>query len=268
MRLDGHMSAGPTLADAPLPIPGAPVPDAGAGWPERQLAILAQLAEAGLEIALALKARIVETAAPKSETEAADAGSARALACADLARAFDRASRAVRLSIALRERVLKDAAAGCASAEEARKQRAGRVQRIVGRIVRTQHAGAAMRQALERAASERLFDADITGDLGGRSIGAVVAQICADLGLTPPWLALADEAWAQAEIGERPPGSPYAAWPDLPPEAFGGEGPEPEDPDGLEDGDEDRDVDDGDEGPDGPRAGWPSGRPAARRADE
>ena len=229
------MPIGPDIAappaHAPVSAPGGLVTaDAGA-WSERRLAILSELAEAGLEIALALKTRIVETAAAEP-----DPASARA--CADLAQAFDRASRAVRMSLALRERLLKDGAFGKAAARtaapEARAQRAERVQRIVGRVVKAGYKEGPLRDILERQARERLFDPDITGELLDRPIGELVARICADLGLSPDWLALAREAWAQAEITERPAGSPYAAWPDLPPED-----PDPEDPDEDLEGEDD-----------------------------
>ena len=202
----------PTPADTLAPTPGGSV---GAdAWNERQLAILSELAEAGLEIALALKARIVATAAAEPDAESAGA-------CADLARAFDRASRAVRMSIALRQRVLKEAAgvaqATRAAARFARDERAGRVRRIVGRIAKDVWKDSPLCERLDKVVREQLFDPDITGELEGRPIGALVAQICFDLGLSADWRALAQEAWAQAEITERPPGSPYVAWPDLPP---------------------------------------------------
>jgi hypothetical protein len=209
------MSTGPDIAPTPAPIPGEPRPDDAGAWSERRLAILSELAEAGLEIALALKTRIVETAAAEPDADSAGA-------CADLARAFDRASRAVRMSIALRERVAKDAIAdGQAArdpAHDARTQRAGRVRRIVKRIAGARGHDSFSREAFDRQACERLYDIDITGDLENRPIGALVAQICADLGLAPRWTEMAREAWAQEEITERPPGSPYAAWPDLPPD--------------------------------------------------
>ena len=220
------------------------VPAADA-WAERKLAILSELAEAGLEIALALKARIVETTAAEP-----DAGNAKA--SADLARAFDRTSRAVRLSVALRDRLVKDAAAEPKpdSAREDRRNRAERVRRIVRRIARARYRDGYTRESLDRQTTERLFDPDITGDLEGRSIGELVARICADLGLPPRWLTLAQEAWAQAEITERPAGSPYAAWPDLPPED-----PDPEDDD-ADDWDDDDDPEDEDE-PDDPAGSDP-----------
>ena len=235
------MSIGPDIAPASASIPGDPRPDDDAGaWAERRLAILSELAEAGLEIALALKTRIVETAALEPEPDSARA-------CADLTRAFDRASRAVRMSIALRERVLKEAAAGGqatrSAGDDARTHRAERVRRIVGRIAKVRYTDHITRQAFDSQARERLYDRDITGDLKA-PIGALVARICADLGLAPRWTAMAQEAWAQEEITERPPGSPYAAWPDMPPDE---PDPEPQfwDDDEFEDEDDDEPDDPG-----------------------
>jgi hypothetical protein len=208
------MSADAQIAET---APETPAPDA---WADRRLEILSELAEAGLEIALALKTRIAETAGAEPDTESAQA-------CADLARAFDRTSRAVRLSIALRDKLLKDTLRPAPTQDtpkETRPQRAERVRRIVRRVIRREFRDPLVREAFDHRASERLFDTDITGDLEGRSIGELVALICADLDFAPRWRELAEEAWAQAEIAERPPGSPYAAWPDLPPE-------DPEDPD-------------------------------------
>jgi hypothetical protein len=237
------MSAGPEIT------PTAATADADP-WAARRLAILAELAEDALEIAHALKARIVETAeyVPDAVTAAV---------CADLGRTFDRASRAARMAIALRDRLIKDAPSAGQSqrtaANEARDQRAVRVLRIVGRAAEADGAGLTGREALDKRARERLFDPDITGDLLCRPIGELVAQICADIGVTPPWLDFSEEAWAQAEIAERPPGSPYAGWPELP----------PEDPElNLDDWDLDGDGEDDDEDPgdapeQAPRAGPP-----------
>jgi hypothetical protein len=237
------MSESPDIDDAQT---GPEAPDAD-GWSERRLAILSELAEAGLEIALALKSRIVETAT--LEPDPGCAGT-----CADLTRAFDRASRAVRMSIALRDRLAKDEPLGGqtqpSAARDPRNETAERVRRIVRRVARTRETDCFKVDAFDRQARERLFDRDITGELEGRSIGELVARICADLGLPAPWRTLAEEAWAQAEIVQRPPGSPYAAWPDLPPEE-----PDPEDPD-LEDPDDDPEDGDEDE-PDDPGGGGP-----------
>jgi hypothetical protein len=226
-------------ADAPIAetAPESPAADA---WAERRLEILSELAEAGLEIALALKTRIAETAAAEPDADTAQA-------CADLARAFDRTSRAVRLSIALRDKLLKDAPRPAPTQDtpkETRPQRAERVRCIVRRVIRREFRDPLAREAFDHRVSERLYDTDITGDLSNRSIGELVALVCADLDFAPRWRELAEEAWAQAEINERPPGSPYAAWPDLPPE-------DPEDPD------EDAYCDDEDEDPEDPAGGPP-----------
>jgi hypothetical protein len=199
--------------DADIPEAAPETPDAAAARRERQLAILDDLAEAGREIALALKGRIVETAAAEPDP-ASDAQ------YADLTRAFDRASRATRMAIALSRQVEKDeiprAPAAPTPARETRAQRAERVLRIVRRITKVEFKESLLTEALDRAVAERLYDTDISGELLNRSIGEIVSGICDDLCIVPPWLALAKEAWAQAEIAERPPGSPYAAWPDLP----------------------------------------------------
>jgi hypothetical protein len=230
------MSIGPAISET------APEAPAGDAWAERKLAILSELAEAGLEIALALKDRIAETSQDEPGADSAKT-------CADLARAFDRTSRAVRLSIALRDKLLKDDAAAPVRPEPAREtrdQRAERVRRIVRRVVSANFDRRLTRETFDRHVAERLYDTDITGDLSNRSIGELVARICADLGLWPPWLDFAEEAWAQAEIAERPPGSPYAAWPDLPPE------PERDLPDDWDDDDDPGDDDPEDPGGDDP----------------
>jgi hypothetical protein len=239
------MSTGPDIGDAQTG-PEAPAAD---GWAERRLAILSELAESGLEIALALKTRIVETATLEPDPACAST-------CAGLTRAFDRASRAVRMAIALRDRLAKDELLGGqaqpSAARDPRDETAERVRRIVRRVARTQETDCFKVDAFDRQARERLFDRDITGELEGRSIGELVARICADLGLSPPWRTLAEEAWAQAEILQRPEGSPYAAWPDLPPD------PDPEEPD-LEDPDGETEDDEGEDGgedePDDPGGG-------------
>ena len=237
------MPIGPDIAPTPAQTPaqtpapgGSARPDEAAARGERRQAILSELAEAGLEIALALKTRIVETAAAEP-----DADSARA--CADLARAFDRASRAVRMAMALSERLLKDNAGGAeaarSAAHHARTEHAGRVRRIVGRIANDFWKNDRLVcEALDKQVREQLFDPDISGELADRPIGALVAQICTDLGLAPDWRTLAEEAWAQTEIIERSPGSPYAAWPDL---------PEPPKADDLDLWDPDDDFEDEDE---------------------
>jgi hypothetical protein len=240
------MPAGPDITDAQTPPP-ASIQDDAAARHQRNLAILSELAEAGLEIAQALKTRIVETAAIEPDP-------ASAVEYADLARAFDRASRAVRMAIALQGRLEKEAATGAVSAPpitspETRNHRAERIHRIVKRVAKIAYKDGPFYDAVERHTRERLFDPDIFGDIEGRPIGALVDRICADLGVSPRWRAMAAEAWAQEEIAQRPEGSPYAAWPDLPPDEV--------DPEDDLDDDDDDDLDDDDEAPDGPHGGGP-----------
>jgi hypothetical protein len=231
------MSIGPDITDA---TPEAPV-DGAAAWAERRLRLLSDLAEAGVEIALALKDRIIETAA--ADPEPASAGD-----CADLTRAFDRASRAARMAIALRDRLAKDeplpGQLARAREREARNDHGRRALRIMRRMARARSYPSVVYEAMDREARERLFDPDISGEILGRPLGALVAQICADLDLDPLWHGFAHEPWAQAEIAQRPQGSPYAAWPDLPPDA--------PDPDPDDEDDEDWDPDDDFEGDDDP----------------
>jgi hypothetical protein len=221
------MSIGPAIAED---APEAPAADA---WAERRLEILAELAEAGLEIAMALKGRIIDTT--NLEPDPAAVGE-----YTDLARAFDRVSRTVRLSIALRDRLAKDeplpGQTARAQKREARNDHGRRALRIVQRMARERSYPSLAREAMDREARERLFDPDISGEILGRPLGALVAQICADLDLDPLWHGFAHEPWAQAEIAQRPPGSPYAAWPDLPPDA--------PDPDPDDEDDEDWDPED------------------------
>jgi hypothetical protein len=249
------MSIAPEITDAQNVTPTPPSCGCAGGadaWAERRLEILSELAEAGLEIAMALKGRIIETANLPPDPAAVGEYN-------DLARAFDRVSRATRLAIALRDRLAKDeplpGQTARAQAREARNERGGRALRIVRRMARARGYSSPVREAMDREARERLFDPDISGEILGRPIGALVAQICADLDLAPLWNKFADEPWAQAEIAGRPQGSPYAAWPDLPPDA-----PDPDDDDeddedwdpddeGLEDDQDDEEDDPGGEAP-------------------
>jgi hypothetical protein len=232
------MSIAPEITDAQTVSPTPPSCDGADAWAERRLEILSELAEAGLEIAMALKGRIIETTNLQPDPAAVGEYN-------DLARAFDRVSRATRMAIALRDRLAKDdplpGQAARARAREARNEQGGRALRIVRRMARARGYSSLVREAMDREARERLFDPDISGEILGRPVGALVAQICSDLDLDPLWNGFAQEPWAQAEIAQRPPGSPYAAWPDLPPDA-----PDPDDEDeDWDPDDEDLEDDDG-----------------------
>lgn len=210
---DPAATANPTAqADSPAAPEAAGSPRA---LIERQLWVLGRLAEAGLNLALAIERQATtEDAAPVVE--------------GDIALAFGRVSRAVRLTLALQSRVIKDlqaldqVAAGQLYAhrcnaererERLAKQRKDRVQRIVERVIGAEAADEAEVDRLADEAFERLEHDDIYGDLTARPVGEIIALICRDLGLSPDWTRLAEEAWAQEEIRGGAPGSPFTSSP-------------------------------------------------------
>ena len=185
----------------------------------RQLERLDRLSEAGMEMIEALVAQ-AKGAGPK-------------VVEGDVALAFGRVSRAVRLAVLLQSELIKggeDPAAAARQAEaQGRKAHIDRAVRVVRRVARDH-----CRQepfavsVIAREAAERLDDDDIYGLVASRPVGELVALLCRDFGLEPNWDALAAEAWAQAEIGSGAEGSPFLDdedWDEDEPE--GGEAPDP-----------------------------------------
>jgi hypothetical protein len=184
------------MSDAVTLLPEA-LPDADAdadGWAqprvERQLQILDRLAEAGLEIALALEAQ---------------AKGGEAVVQGDVAMAFNRVARAVRQTIMLQSRLIE-------AAQDRKRAASGRraaARASAARLVRDaieEEAGADKERAerLAGEAAERLEREDF-GDLLERPFGEVVAGLCRDLGLSPDWLALAEDcAAAEAALNGGP----------------------------------------------------------------
>jgi hypothetical protein len=175
--------------------------DACAGPPslERQLARLDRLAEAGMEMIEALTAQARGTGPKVVE--------------GDVALAFGRVSRAVRLAVLLHSELVKGAEdPGAARQAEAqgREAKVESVVRIVKRVARDHcgHKGFAL-GAYAGEVKERLDNDDIYGLVATRPVGELVAMICDDLGLQPNWDHLAAEAWAQAEIESGAQGSPF-----------------------------------------------------------
>jgi hypothetical protein len=226
------MLAPPTLSTPTAQTAAPPAPEAAASpraLIERQLQMLGQLAEAGLNLALAIERRATaqDPALQAAPLEAA-------------ALAYARTARAVRLTLALQAKVINDLqaldrAAGselynarCNAEREARHhaaQRQARVQRLVARVIEAEVADPAKADRLAEEAAERLEHDDIYGDLKTKTVGEIVALICRDLGLSPDWSRWAQEAWAQAEIRSGAPGSPFAGFPVAP-----GEWSDPPDP--------------------------------------
>jgi hypothetical protein len=195
--------------------PALPQPSPNEPWMRpatlRQLALLGELAEIGLEISRAIERH----ATGKAEAPVMKG---------DHALAYARVSRSVRQTIHLQSRLIDsmkaedDAAAETApeAAKEAARltpeyQRKASVERIVERLIEVEHPDdEETLDALICDAGERLDDEDLYGDLMDRPMSELVARICRDLGLTPDWSTLAAELWAQKEIESGTPGWPLA----------------------------------------------------------
>jgi hypothetical protein len=202
------------MSDAAPPLPAFP-PSASdeADWRRqlvmRQLQMLGELAEIGLEIAGAV--------------ERAAAGKAPAPALrGDAALAYARVTRSVRQTILLQSQLIEglngedDGAdsEGAEAADDAAEvdHRKARVQRIVERVAKATYGDdedLVERDTLE--AAEYLDDEDLYGDLMDRPVSELVARICRDLGLEPRWADLVQELWAQKELDTGAPGEPLRA---------------------------------------------------------
>jgi hypothetical protein len=184
---------------------------------ERQIARLEMLADAGVQMGLAIKEQATDPA-----TREADA------------RAFDRVFRAVRLAGLLQVRLLADlqrirswaemqsVSARAAEEAEAADQAArldpayghkARVEAVVARVARAETDDEDKIERVIAECGERLDDADVYGDVLTRPVGELVALICRDLKMEPDWPRLAQEAWALEEIASKAPGSPFAPVP-------------------------------------------------------
>ena len=170
---------------------------------ERQLAMLDRLAQIGMEVAEACgrQAQDMLTGAPADAADAAEA--APPAARPDPGLVFARVARAVRLTIALQSRLMKDLAAldraaAFAEADRRRGRRAylgGLVEEAArtlvearrkaeGRYRGEEDAAEDEIEQMAEAAYERLTDAE-DGDLDGLSFDEAVAAVCRDLGLSP-----------------------------------------------------------------------------------
>jgi hypothetical protein len=175
-----EMSAAALL---PETLPTAVPADWGRPLVERQLALLGRLAEAGLEIALALEAQ---------------AKGADAVVQGDVAMAYARVARAVRQTIMLQSRLIET----LRERAEAGAGRKAAAARIIGDAIEDETGHDVERgERLAGEAAERLRQEDF-GDLLARPFGEAVAEIVRDLGLSPDWLGLAEDCYAaEAALG-------------------------------------------------------------------
>ena len=210
------------------PAPPPPCPADEADWARayamRQLQMLGELAEIGLDVA-----RAVERQASGQNAGQPDAPVVQGrIFQGDLALAYSRVSRAVRLTLMLQARLIealkaadKTGAEGRAAAEaetakdqerrEPAYQRKVRVEAIVQRVIEAEHPDdEETLDTLINETGERLDDEDLYGDLMDRPLSELVARLCKDLDLHPDWAELAEELWAVREVESGRLGRPLA----------------------------------------------------------
>jgi hypothetical protein len=221
-----------TPSDADAPAGGAEA------WErallDRQLERLDRLADMGLAIAGAIQRRATAAEGACEPDTALD----------HAAMDFARVSRAVRMTLALQSRLVRDfktpikaVSAKADNGDEdvqwevvwepeppTRDQQRAQARRVVRRVGEDCGLDAETVERLDAEARERLERDDIYADILARPFSEVVADLCRDLGLSPDWSRLAQERWAKDEIK-----SGKAGWPLLHlPRAAAGGGPSAE----------------------------------------
>jgi hypothetical protein len=99
-----------------------------------------------------------------------------------------------------------------AAGDQSQRQRRRRAEigRIVEEAIADQPDSEAAKESIRNDLRERLDDEEAFEDLvGDRPLGAIIAAICADLGVAVDWSLWADEDWAIEEARTKPPDSPY-----------------------------------------------------------
>jgi hypothetical protein len=204
-------------SEPPSP-PKADLQDRARALLEKQLAVLDRMADAGLDIVLALR----------DEALAPEAARAAPLA-QDIGLAYSRVTRAVRLTLALQTQVMEalvaldqpsapapsPASGAGAPAPNPAASRRNRVRAVVERVILAEKGGGREFERLAKIAERLLEDEDLCDDILAKPMSELVDMICHDLGLSPEWLRLAEEAWAQREVETGPVGAPLKD-----PEAF------------------------------------------------
>jgi hypothetical protein len=196
------------MSTAPAPAetdPGSPAP-----WErallDRQLERLDQLADMGLALA--------------GDTDISHA-----------AIDFARVSRAVRMTLALQSRLVRDfkmpikAAGGNADNDDGpvqwevqwidepptQWQQRDKVRGVVRSVGEDSGLDTETVERLDAEGRERLERDDIYADIVNRPVSDIVADICRDLGLNPDWGGLIEQGWAKEEISRGKVGWPLAA---------------------------------------------------------
>jgi hypothetical protein len=170
---------------------------------ERQLAMLAELAEIGMQMARAVR----DEAVARAEVVDATAQPSR-FGGGDLGLIYSRIARAVRQTLALETRLAEDIEKATVERarnrlETLRRAATERQEQIRDYVAEAIEAEAAERNAADRDV-ERLLDdlderieaGDYDDTLDTAPIGDLVARICADLGVIPDWDLWGDQEWA------------------------------------------------------------------------
>jgi hypothetical protein len=203
------MLCSPMTAHSPLS--GAFATDAP-GWDrpafERQIAMLGELAEAGLEVAQAIRDQTLAAAAR------GDLSSARI----DFGLAYARAAKAVRMTLALQRNYLLDLRFEFRHGEPAPawdrpapKPRANEADRIRHGLDTGNLSEAKAVKQLDQTLDlyERLIDRveDLDDDIPDGPFNEIVGKLCKDLGLAPDWMQRT-EARLWSEAAGSPPAQP------------------------------------------------------------
>ena len=182
---------------------------------DRQLERLDQLIAAGMDLVQGLAAQAV--GGPK-------------VVEGDVALAYSRVSRSVRMAMLLQTRLAGEPEAetppqdddGPASMSvywikpgeilsEQRSARRERVEQIVESIARGETGDDEAAEHIRREAAERLERDDLYGEVLTRPISELVFEICRDLNLAPDWPRLARQPWARREMADGKAGAPLKA---------------------------------------------------------
>lgn len=181
----------------------APAPDDLEGRTARQLAMLQELAEIGMQIVRAVRDEALATDAPAADD--APQRSSR-FGNGDLGLVYSRVARAVRQTVALETRVAEGGQKACLERDQRhataiRWAAHERRSEIRGYVTEAIEAEAADRMTSDHEVERLLDDLEDRIDayddvLGDAPIGEVVARICADLGIVPDWSLWDQHDWA------------------------------------------------------------------------
>jgi hypothetical protein len=206
----------------------------------RQLAMLQELAEIGLQMARAVRDEALacvdaaEDDAPRPPSRFGNG---------DLGLVYSRIARAVRQTLALETRVADDSERSRVEREQRRVAALRWASEERQREIRDYVAEAIEAEAVEKQSSEReverlLNDLDErieAGDYDDRlddaPVGELVERICADLGVIPDWNLWDDHDWAIEHLRARDPGDIGAdRWRYREPPSGAADPPDPDEP--------------------------------------